>query len=410
MPQAVFALLGNMSTFSGTLVEYERLSIDRFDGHNVNSTAFFLSHCHRDHMQGIDGGAFRKRLRSRGDLKLYASAVSCRLLLNELKYAWLRRRLTALPLDAPTTLTVPADGAGSYTVVVTAIPANHCAGSVMFLLEGERGTVLYTGDFRLDVGSASNLGSLHCDAGRLKPIDAAYVDTTLCRPDAAYVPTRQDSERALVDFFEPKFRVGGALRLALPGAKLGYETLFTSLALAFGMKVHVSRGQMSRYAGIVDVVESLTLDAETTRIHADCKCDVGPNCVTVKPSAMWFAQRVAPSRLIERVADGVHRLCYSTHASLAEVRDFVRYLQPRTVRANVCLRGVDVATLLGVASSSRAQEPAWNFWGPDDDEPSGTTDVADKLPSRTTTVLSRWPRTAVRPAPYPVSSMIDALL
>lgn len=355
-----------MSTFGGTLVEYERVSVDRFDGRNVHSTAFLLSHCHRDHMRGLDGCAFRRRLRSRRDVRLYASAVSCRLLLNEPKYAWLRSRLAALPLDAPTTMTVPADGAGSeYAVVVTPIPANHCAGSVMFLLEGERGgTVLYTGDFRLDVGRASTLTSLHCDTGRVKPINAAYVDTTLCRPDAAYVPTRQESERALVDFFAPKFVVGGSLRLRLPGAKLGYETLFASLALAFGVKVHVTSGQMSRYAGVADVVKCLTLDAETTRIHADCECDLGPSCVTVKPSAMWFAHRVAPSRLVERVADGLYRLCYSTHASLAEVRDLVRYLQPRAVRANVQLRGVDVGDLLGVADT---REPTWHFWGSDDE-------------------------------------------
>ncbi|KAH6941586.1 hypothetical protein HPB50_020479 [Hyalomma asiaticum] len=354
-----------MSTFGGTTAEYERLSIDRFDGRNVHSTAFLLSHCHRDHMQGLDGSAFRKRLRSRRDARLYASAVSCRLLLNEPKYAWLRRRLSPLPLNAPTTLTVPADSeGGDYSVVVTAIPADHCAGSVMFLLEGERGTVLYTGDFRLDVGRASTLASLHCDASRVKAIDAAYVDTTLCRPDAAYVPTRRDSERALVDFFETKFRAGSSLRLTLPGAKLGYETLFASLAQAFGVKVHVTRGQMSRYAGVVDVVKCLTLDAEATRIHADCECDLASDCVTVKPSAMWFAHRVAPSRLIERVADGVYRLCYATHASLAEVRDLVRYLQPRAVHANVRLRGVDVAALIGVADT---REPAWNFWGSDDE-------------------------------------------
>ncbi|KAL3228657.1 hypothetical protein MRX96_023790 [Rhipicephalus microplus] len=91
-------------------------------------------------MQGLDGCGFRRRLRSRRDVRLYASAVSCRLLLNEPKYSWLRSRLSALPLDAPTTITVPADGAaGEYAVVVTTIPANHCAGSVMFLLEGAGG-------------------------------------------------------------------------------------------------------------------------------------------------------------------------------------------------------------------------------------------------------------------------------
>lgn len=42
-----------MSTFEGTLSEIPGISIDRFDGKNLNSTIFFLSHCHTDHCEGI---------------------------------------------------------------------------------------------------------------------------------------------------------------------------------------------------------------------------------------------------------------------------------------------------------------------------------------------------------------------
>ncbi|KAH9367044.1 hypothetical protein HPB48_021922 [Haemaphysalis longicornis] len=337
-----------MSTFGGTLVEYERISIDRFDGINVNSTAFFLSHCHRDHMHGLSSKALRSRFRSRCDLKLYASELSCQLLLNEDKYSWLRRYMSALPLETPQTVTVPTDGGSgySYDVVVTAIPANHCAGSVMFLFEGKRGTVLYTGDFRFAVGHASTVLPFHDGPdGKVKSIRAAYVDTTLCHPDAAYVPSREDSEEALISFFEPKLQSGISLRLNLPGAKLGYETLFESLSRAFGVKVHVSRGQMSRYEGVEDVAEFLTTDPSGTPIHANCLCPLRSKCVIVKPSAMWFAHRVGPTRLIERVSGDFYRLCYSTHASLEEVRDLVRYLKPRSVRANVRVPGLDVSYL-----------------------------------------------------------------
>lgn len=43
----------NMSTFSGLIEEIPGISIDRFDGENLKSKIFFLSHCHTDHMQGL---------------------------------------------------------------------------------------------------------------------------------------------------------------------------------------------------------------------------------------------------------------------------------------------------------------------------------------------------------------------
>lgn len=439
-----------MSTFGGTLVEYERISIDRFDGINLNSTAFFLSHCHRDHMHGLSGKALRHRLRSRCDLKLYSSETSRRLLLNEPKYSWLRRHLSPLPLESPQTVTVPTDvgGGRSYDVVVTAIPANHCAGSVMFLFEGKRGTVLYTGDFRFAVGHASTVVPFHDGPdGKVKSIKAAYVDTTLCHPDAAYVPTREDSEEALISFFEPKLRAGVSLRLNLPGAKLGYETLFESLSRAFGVKVHVSGGQMSRYAGVDDVRDVLTTDPRGTPIHANCLCPLRSECVIVKPSAMWFAHRVGPTRLIERVSGDFYRLCYSTHASLEEVRDLVGHLKPRIVRANVRVPGLDVSSLLSnaaeVQEKTEDEEPVWEFcWSSSEEAENGcggdrvgaeaerrqteatgvlTGNEADDIVAEVKTLVStsapmkspsRLLRTALRPVPYlvPVSKILDDLL
>ena len=35
-----------MSSFGGRMKEYERISLDRFDGKNLQSTVYFLSHLH----------------------------------------------------------------------------------------------------------------------------------------------------------------------------------------------------------------------------------------------------------------------------------------------------------------------------------------------------------------------------
>lgn len=34
--------------------EFPSISVDRFDNENLNSTIFFLSHCHTDHMVGLN--------------------------------------------------------------------------------------------------------------------------------------------------------------------------------------------------------------------------------------------------------------------------------------------------------------------------------------------------------------------
>lgn len=43
-----------MSTFSGFLDGIENVSIDRFNEFNLRSKVFFPSHCHMDHMIGLN--------------------------------------------------------------------------------------------------------------------------------------------------------------------------------------------------------------------------------------------------------------------------------------------------------------------------------------------------------------------
>lgn len=42
-----------MSTFSGVIKEIDGISVDNFLSFNLESKAFFLSHCHLDHMKGL---------------------------------------------------------------------------------------------------------------------------------------------------------------------------------------------------------------------------------------------------------------------------------------------------------------------------------------------------------------------
>ena len=43
-----------MSEFAGPISEFPGVSIDRFKGDNLTPTVFFISHCHTDHMMGLN--------------------------------------------------------------------------------------------------------------------------------------------------------------------------------------------------------------------------------------------------------------------------------------------------------------------------------------------------------------------
>ena len=72
----------------------------------------------------------------------------------------------------------------------TAIPAGHCPGSAMLLIEGDEGVALYTGEFRFEKGTAPNIVALHDSCGRKKDIDAVYLDGTFLTPRAMSIPSR----------------------------------------------------------------------------------------------------------------------------------------------------------------------------------------------------------------------------
>ncbi|POI23113.1 hypothetical protein CIB84_013139 [Bambusicola thoracicus] len=133
-----------MSRFGGRLREYPQLSIDRFDHDNLRARAYFLSHCHKE--------------KSTSSIRSSVKIMLTPLLQKE-------------------------------DIEVTLLPAGHCPGSVMFLFQGENGTVLYTGDFRLAKGEAARMELLHSGT-RVKDIQSVYLDTTFCDPRFYNIPSR----------------------------------------------------------------------------------------------------------------------------------------------------------------------------------------------------------------------------
>ena len=339
-----------MSCFGGKTKEYPSISLDRFDGNNMDSVVYFLSHCHSDHMVGLDYPEFASRL-SDNAYTLYCHPVTAGLLRGMSRYEHLYPFIEPLPSDEPHSIPIPGNPTGY--VSVTLIPAGHCPGSVMFLIDGESGTVLYTGDFRLHVGQTKKLQSLFTVTGAKYTFDSVYVDTTFFTEKAVTIPSRETCLDMIIKTTSNWIQREGAKRIVhiFSRSNYGYEFLMITLSKYFKTKVHVTTSQFQRYRYVPSIRECLTTDTNTD-IHFcqhgdrnadrhDMPCsmhfDAVPDVLQIIPSVMYFTRgnKVTPTQMTVCENETTIRMCYSSHSSYEEIVDFLTALNPKHIYPNV---------------------------------------------------------------------------
>ncbi|KAM8972123.1 protein artemis [Pelodytes ibericus] len=341
-----------MSSFQGRMKEYPSISIDKFDKDNLSAKAYFLSHCHKDHMKGLRAPLFKRRLECSLKVHLYCSPVTKELLLTNPKYAFWENRIIAIEVDTPTQLSLVDEVTGDKEdILVTLLPAGHCPGSVMFLFQGSNGTVLYTGDFRLAKGEVSRMELLH-SGNRVKNIESVYLDTTFCDPKYFQIPSREECLIGILELVRSWIKLGPYHVVWLNcKAAYGYEYLFTNLSEEFRVKVHVNKLDM--FKNMPEILSHITTDRQS-QIHA-CRHPVNEDfqrgnrlpcgmvaddgvplrVISIKPSTMWFGERTRKTNVIVRTGESSYRACFSFHSSYSEIKDFLNYIQPMYVHPNV---------------------------------------------------------------------------
>ncbi|XP_051544335.1 protein artemis-like isoform X1 [Myxocyprinus asiaticus] len=355
-----------MSSFAGRMKEYPIISLDRFDRENLHARAYFLSHCHKDHMKGLKGPLLRRKLKFSLTVKLYCSFVTKELLLNNPKYAFWQDHIVALELDSPTHISLVDEITGeSEDVVVTLLPAGHCPGSVMFLFEGAQGTVLYTGDFRMAIGDAARMEYLH-SGDRVKDIQSVYLDTTFFDPKYHQIPSREACSKGIMQLVQDWICKSPYHVVWLNcKAAYGYEYLFTNLGQEFSSQIHVNSLEM--FKKMPEILYHMTTN-RATQIHA-CRhpkdeeifranrlpcgsiaLDGTPlNIISIKPSTIWFGERTKKTSVIVKMGGSSYRACFSFHSSYSEVKDFLSHICPVNIYPNVIPMGQtleDVTELL----------------------------------------------------------------
>ncbi|ODH33671.1 hypothetical protein ACO22_03289 [Paracoccidioides brasiliensis] len=200
-----------MSTFDGIVEEFPQIRIDYFRKNPKRPAplACFLSHVHSDHLQGLES------LRAPF---IYCSAATREILLRLEKrphrinfskgilesrrqhYKHLSKLLRPIPLQVPTEIELSPRN----HVRVTLFDANHCPGAVMFLIEGNGKTILYTGDIRAEswwVGNLIRNPVLIPYTLGDKRLDKIYLDTTFATKSDVYqsFPSKAEGIRELLE-------------------------------------------------------------------------------------------------------------------------------------------------------------------------------------------------------------------
>lgn len=351
-----------MSSFTGKFREYPLISADNFEKENLDSLAFFLSHCHKDHMSGLDSTAFHGRLIGSKTVFVYCSETTENLLMCNPEYVHLKEHIRSIPLEQQTMIPLfDENTAEESSICVTLLPAGHCVGSVMFLFEGQHGNILYTGDFRLSKGDVKRIPFFHAN-GRIKDIKSIYIDTTFCLPKTSSLPTREQSRDAIIELINRWFSRGPEYVVSLLCKGMyGFEYLLKEVAMNFKTKIHVSADRLRMYKYLPNMTPYFTADGRSTKIHAckwqsnrhsesDLPCgeSIHPSrkmkVLRIKPATMWVARGTeAMPADYKRYDKGkrMWRVVHSMHASMEEVQDFVGYLKPYHAYPNVPPAGLD---------------------------------------------------------------------
>ncbi|XP_046682765.1 protein artemis-like [Homalodisca vitripennis] len=326
-----------MSTFGGKLLEtsLDFIRIDDFQTRNFDGSAFFLSHFHSDHMRGLYSSEFIKLLVEDDNKMLYCSMFTKYMVLSKDRCCKIpMEKICAIEVNS--TLVVQHNNRES--VQVTAIPAGHCPGSVMFLFEQGKTCILYTGDFRIHPNDVKKIKALHDRSGMVKKIDTLYLDTTFCHTKYLTFPSRNQSLEDIVDLIASWLNEDCLNEVGIRyNSYHGLEPILILISQRIKERIWIAdERSYANYAVIPELHDMLTSEKLSAKIHlcpvssqGECqRClRTGKFIKTIKPCAMSFnLQQLQKSRVKEDC--NVVRVAYATHCSLEELIKIVSYLKP----------------------------------------------------------------------------------
>uniref|UniRef100_A0A0E0CB50 DNA repair metallo-beta-lactamase domain-containing protein n=1 Tax=Oryza meridionalis TaxID=40149 RepID=A0A0E0CB50_9ORYZ len=300
----------------------------------------FLTHAHRDHLVGAGAGA------DSGECPgaVYATRLTLDLALRHFPQL---ERGEFVEMEVGKTVVVD-DPAGAFSV--TAYDANHCPGAVMFLFEGQFGSILHTGDCRLTPDCVQNL-PLKYIAKKGKEnicrLDFVFLDCTFSKRFLK-LPSKESAIQQVIACI---WKHPHAPFVYLACDLLGHEEILIEVSRTFGSKIYVDKRRNSDCFRALSLIapEIITedpscrfqvlgfqnlYDKACTKIE-EVRTSLQPEPLFIRPSTQWYAhcaQSQKPS-LTEAVLDGcgVWHICFSIHSSRDELEQALELIQPQWV-------------------------------------------------------------------------------
>ncbi|KAF5536249.1 hypothetical protein FMEXI_10421 [Fusarium mexicanum] len=244
-----------MSTFNGIIREFPEIRVDFFRRNPSAQPplACFLSHVHSDHLAGIESlrSPFVYCSAATKEILLRLERYPCRinyakgvLESRQQTFKHLRKVLKPLPLETPTSIEL----CPGREIQVTLFDANHCPGAVMFLIEGDKKAVLYTGDIRSEpwfVNTISRSPSLIEYTSGIKTLDKIYLDTSFTEN----VPF-QTKAQGIAELLRKVSQYPGDTIFHLQAWTYGYEDVWLALSKALKSKIHVDDYKLRIYGSL----------------------------------------------------------------------------------------------------------------------------------------------------------------
>ncbi|KJZ76945.1 hypothetical protein HIM_03822 [Hirsutella minnesotensis 3608] len=281
-----------MSTFNGIVAEFPDIRIDFFRKHPdaPPPLACFLSHVHSDHLAGLESlrSPFVYCSAATREILLRLERYPCRinyakgvLEARQQTYKHLARVLKPLPLETPTTIELRP----GLHIQATLFDANHCPGAVMFLIEGNGKSILYTGDVRAEPWFVTNLTRnpfLIEYTHALKSVDKIYLDTSFTSDMPFQTKAQGIAELLGKVRLYPKDTV-----FHFQAWTYGYEDVWLALSKALQSPIHVDdykllvygalRNRLSAGKHVID--QHISAEAASLTGHT-CGNTPHPGCLT----------------------------------------------------------------------------------------------------------------------------------